>query len=567
MRGERARPRSLGWRRRAALFLGGAAIWTLVSCYPNPAALVRSLQRYRHFPVDPGLEKRVGWQIARDPGAIEAFVDSVLLPTPDWQLYRVPWYVPAAGEAARAMRGDCEAKAIVLASLLAGKGIPFTVRASLNHIWVDYRGRKERPGESAELAYLGGEEGRLRLQWPRQVEWRQILAVQQEQLWGAMPLARRSVWLLGVCWLALGAALLGGGEPEGRLRSDWRAPRWPFVGRAAWMGAVVFAVVAVAPSQWREGPGRWTMADLWETLAASALAGAFLAWLSVLHGRRAAEVSEEGEKVVVRSWLGPWGREREVEVSEITHQQLDASPGGLRPWVVSAALRNGERVALAGRREGEPARATLRELGVRLKRAVVVRADGWEARSNPEEIELSLRERAARRPEPEAAARPPGCDLEVEESGGRWVIRHPKVGGGWVVLLGMALFPALVAAGLTYAVLRWPLVLGLWVGWVLAGAFLSLTIYLALMLRGEIVARLAGLEVEVGEGSLNVRSRGKTESVPLERIESVELGRAGEVATIVVVSPERVIEIRDLCEPDHRRWARQVIERAIVESA
>jgi hypothetical protein len=54
--------------------------------------------------------------------------------------------------------------------------------------------------------------------------------------------------------------------------------------------------------------------------------------------------------------------------------------------------------------------------------------------------------------------------------------------------------------------------------------------------------------------------------VPLERIESVELGRAGEVATIVVVSPERVIQIRDLCDPDHRRWARQMIERAIVQS-
>ena len=131
------------------------------------------------------------WHLSPSPRELELFTQSLLTPTGDWALYRVPWYVPTPMEAVRAERGDCEATAVVLASLLAGKGIPYRIRASFTHIWVDYAGRPGSKGETPDLAYLEGEQGRWRLHWPRQVRWREVLSAQKEQLWDAMPPARR----------------------------------------------------------------------------------------------------------------------------------------------------------------------------------------------------------------------------------------------------------------------------------------------------------------------------------------------------------------------------------------
>lgn len=169
-----AGPGRPGRARRAALVLLAALVWTVLVCYPNPSVLMRNILRYRHLPVDPGLAKRMGWSLPRQPRDIESFVENLLAATPDWELYRVPWYVPTPAEAIRAGQGDCESKTVVLASLLAGKGIAFEVRASLSHIWVDYPGRRPRPGESKDSAYLEGKPGRLGLHWPQRVDLRVV---------------------------------------------------------------------------------------------------------------------------------------------------------------------------------------------------------------------------------------------------------------------------------------------------------------------------------------------------------------------------------------------------------
>jgi len=36
--------------------------------------------------------------------------------------------------------------------------------------------------------------------------------------------------------------------------------------------------------------------------------------------------------------------------------------------------------------------------------------------------------------------------------------------------------------------------------------------------------------------------------------------------TLSVVSPERVVHLRDLCSPEHREWARGTIEHAILQA-
>ena len=95
----------------------------------------------------------------------------------------------------------------------------------------------------------------------------------------------------------------------------------------------------------------------------------------------------------------------------------------------------------------------------------------------------------------------------------------------------------------------------MWVGWVMATSLLALVVYGALLLKGEIVGRLTGTSLEIGEGELRFRApEGTEDGVPLSEIQSVELGRLGETPTIAVVTPARVLHLHSLGAPEHRGW-------------
>jgi len=556
------------WRRSRRLWgwwLLAALVWTLFVCYPNPAVLVRNLLRYRHFPVDPQLEKRTGWALPEKPGSIETFVEGVIVPTSDWKLYRVPWFMPAPSDVIQTLRGDCESKAVVLASLLAGKHIPYEIRASFNHIWVDYAGRRPRPGETRDIAYLDAKDGGgFRIHFPSRADWRQALAVQKEQLWEAMPLARKALWFLGLVWLLALSVVARRSPQEGAYLSDWRIPVGGCLSRASWLAAIAMAAVVAQP--WLAG-SRWALADVWETLAFSAAAGASIAWLTALRADRSASVDLDAGQVVAFWSLGRRRGQQGLKIADIAEIHVEGSAGGMRPWVVSAAMRIGRRVLLARYRQEVAARAVGRDLGSLLGKPIVVRADSGESRTMPDEVFHTLRERAARRVVMEDTARPRGCDLVVDDSDGRWLMRYPPSGRAWVYLLVMAAFPVLLSCLLTCMVLWWPLVMAFWAGWVIAVGFLALSLYLALMLKGEVIARLAGVRVEIGDGELRFYTPERTiERVDLDRVESVEIGRLAENPTIAVVAPEKVIHLRDLFPREHRQWVRQQVERAILRA-
>jgi len=555
-------------RRLAALIIG-ASVWTLAAMYPNPAVLLRNVARYRHLPLDPAIEKRMGWDLPDDPTGIEFIVDSLMIPTPDWAIYRVPWYVPTAQEAAVATHGDCEAKAILLASLLEGKKIPYEIRASFAHIWVDYAGRRAARGESREIAFAEQKNGRLRFGWPKRVPWRELLEVQREQLWEAMPPARKAIWLLGLGWVVIAAAVLGGPPPEGELVSQWRAPLGSYLANAFWLSLMAFAIFALAQTRlgWAE-PVRWQFADVYEVLALSALTGLFLAWLRVVRPRRAVSIAPEEPRLRRVTRFGLCRRAGAVTTPEVDHFELAGSAGGQHSWLVSAALRNGQRVALLRHSRETAARAVLRRFGSQLARAIVVRADGREYWTAPDEIGLNVQERAARRPAQEAPARPADCFLTEEQTEMRWALGYPRQGRGasrpLVVLAGLVTATIIGATALLALLPGSVVVRVIWVGVaVLAG----MAVYGGMSLREEILATLAGARVEIADGDLSFHdSDGRVESVPLDHVESVEIGRKGETPTIAIVSPERVIHLRLYPQPKHLEWVRGAIERAVARA-
>jgi len=641
--------RPLGTTKRLLLFLVGALLWTLVSSYPNPLIFFRNLARYRRLPIDPRLAQRMRWQVPPKVEELETFADGLLTSAPDWQLYRVPWYVPTPVEAARAGSGDCEARMVILASLLREKGIPFEVRASLHHIWVDYAGRLPQPGESSDDAYLTVKGGKVELRWPRRLRWREMMAAQKAQLWDAMPAVRKAIWIYGLAWLALALLVSGRPSPAGDLVSDWRTPWRPYLARAAAVSVLAVAAMAVAALLSHDA-GEWTSVKpkegvaLKEALAYFVVFGGLLAWLSVLRAQTAVMVGPEGTHLACQSLFAGIRRERTLPVSSISHLTLEASPGGLRPWVVAAVMtgkparrpadkpaslvprprsrgRDGGplKAGLATGQAREPllryraevsARAALRRLGSRLGRPIVVRCEGAETRTEPEEIGLGLRQRACRaglplaeqaRPAGQASAAAPaalrGTGLRMSETEGGWELGYtPLAREATGTLLGCAAVPVAITALSTALLVYRADLAAARVMWALAAFLLAATTYLALALRDEFFARLVGTRVEIAmygdrhaqcppasfPGSAGVppaspapapapggefrfhSAEDKVETLRLADIETVEPGRVGETATIAVVTPERVLHMAGLGQPEEREWVMEAIRSAIA---
>ena len=207
--------------RRVLVFL--ALSWVLVMLYPDPGVLVRSVRNTLRPRVEPRAAAALARSLPDDPKAIEAFVLDQKVPYAyDWQSAGVPWYFPTASEALRAGRGDCESRALVLASLLTAKGIPNELRLSFDHIWVDYPGKQANAMENAGVQFAGRQDGRFFLHWPADFHLRQEVADQVAIFWTPAPRGRVLLLALGLTliplWNVLAGMLSGSGPAAPRPR-------------------------------------------------------------------------------------------------------------------------------------------------------------------------------------------------------------------------------------------------------------------------------------------------------------------------------------------------------------
>jgi hypothetical protein len=195
--------------------------WLLLVLYPNPLQLGDSIDHLRHGREDAAAVAALAARLPDDPRKIERIVLDRIVPYGyDWQVSGVPWYFPTAAEAVAARRGDCESRALVLASILKAKHIPHRLLMSFDHIWVDYAGKTPNAMENAAVAIAGqGKGGGFSLHWPKDFHPWQELQAQLEIYWGPMPWLLK-ILLFGGALLILGANALrrlvmtaGGGRP------------------------------------------------------------------------------------------------------------------------------------------------------------------------------------------------------------------------------------------------------------------------------------------------------------------------------------------------------------------
>lgn len=178
-------------------------LWTLFVLYPNPVRLIVATEHAWSPPIDPQAVAELAATLPSDPRAIETIVNEQLIPyAVPWQTYGVPWYFPTATEALARGEGDCQARAVVLASLLQAKGYQVRLVGSFDHLWVDYPGKFDTPLERAELAIAQQDDaGEYQFRWPSVVEWQRSWQIERAYFWDTMPSWRG--WLLVIGWAAL----------------------------------------------------------------------------------------------------------------------------------------------------------------------------------------------------------------------------------------------------------------------------------------------------------------------------------------------------------------------------
>jgi hypothetical protein len=215
-------------RRRAFAFLL-YGIWTLLVLYPNPALLARSISQGLNPRVDPDVVRAWARELPDDPAVIERRVLDKYVPySVPWQTRGVPWYFPTTAEVVEQGSGDCQARMLVLASILEAKGIPYRLEASFDHIWVTYRGKRPNALENRAIRIMVTDDGKRKLQLPRRWDWRETYRIEKEYFWDYMPLSRKLLLFGGLAALFLRGRLSGrarrlGIVPAQRSREEQRA--------------------------------------------------------------------------------------------------------------------------------------------------------------------------------------------------------------------------------------------------------------------------------------------------------------------------------------------------------
>jgi transglutaminase-like putative cysteine protease len=178
-------------------------LWVLLVLYPNPLKLAVSLHRLASPQVDPGAVESLASSLPSEPADIEKAVLATLPYRYDWQAYSMPWYYPTVSEALEKSRGDCKARAIVLASVLEAKGIPYRISSSPTHVWVDYPGKEQNSAENPDVGLydVDPETGDRSWHFPR-ISIIGSFRTFWHGFWDPMPALRKALLLCGPAALA-----------------------------------------------------------------------------------------------------------------------------------------------------------------------------------------------------------------------------------------------------------------------------------------------------------------------------------------------------------------------------
>lgn len=204
------------------IFIG---LWIGAVVYPDPRPLVGSIARLQDPPVDASAVGAVAAALPNDYKAIEDFALDYVEYRPAWTVYGLPWYFPNVGEVLQARAGDCQARALLAASVFEAKGMPYTLRYSFTHVWIDYPGKNPANLEDPATAFVSDDGKGWLAKLPKRIPLWSILKNRVGYHWTPMPLLQKIM-------IVFGSLLIIGWGQKPRLRRWSRRARWPVRRRA-----------------------------------------------------------------------------------------------------------------------------------------------------------------------------------------------------------------------------------------------------------------------------------------------------------------------------------------------
>lgn len=208
---ETGRPkRRLGWGvARRIIMLIAIVVWIGAVVYPDPRPFVTSVGRLTHPPVDAQAVTEVAAGLPDDYVAIEEFSSDYVSFKPAWDVYGLPWYFPTVSEVLRDGAGDCQAEAILTASILEAKGMPYSLLYSFDHVWVDYPGKQVTDLEDEATAFVADSGGGWLASLPDRIPLGSIIQQRIAFHWTPMPFMQKLFIVLGTM------LIIGYGERRG----------------------------------------------------------------------------------------------------------------------------------------------------------------------------------------------------------------------------------------------------------------------------------------------------------------------------------------------------------------
>ena len=186
-------------------------LWIGAVVYPDPRPFINSLTRLGTPPVDGAAVTEIAATLPDDYPTIEDFSLDYVKYQPAWTVYRLPWYFPTVDEVLRDHAGDCQARAMLAASIFSAKGMSYTLRYSFDHVWVDYPGKNAPSMEDPATSFVADSGGGWLAKLPEKIPLWTIIKVRLGYHWSPMPLIQKILIVMGCL------VIIGWGE-----RAAWR---------------------------------------------------------------------------------------------------------------------------------------------------------------------------------------------------------------------------------------------------------------------------------------------------------------------------------------------------------
>lgn len=171
--------------RSSWVWSGIVGLTLFLIAYPNPVKFLQTVIRALNPPIEPAAVAAIGTVLPNDPARVEEWVtEHITYDANDYAGWGVIEYFATPTEVLQRGKGPCYGRAVVLASILAEKDIPYRIYATVGHVWVDYAGRQSRRLiENSQLAQFRWENGQWYFQgvgslemmvWGTKLYWDQI---------------------------------------------------------------------------------------------------------------------------------------------------------------------------------------------------------------------------------------------------------------------------------------------------------------------------------------------------------------------------------------------------------